>query len=79
MVRNPNYFCDERHLVCTPYSVKNLHEMAKNLNIKRCWYHGGRHPHYDIPKLRIEEIQAKCNVVSPRAILAITQGLAIIV
>lgn len=67
------FYCDKaRHLVCTPYSVENLHQMAEELNIKRCWFHANAsYPHYDIPKRRIEEIQAKCQVVSSRTILKI--------
>lgn len=70
------FFSDNmRHLVCTPYSVKNLHEMAKELNIKRCWFHAASdYPHYDIPKRRIAEIQAKTTVVDPRVILRICKG-----
>lgn len=69
------FYCDNaRHLVCIPYSIPNLHRMAEELNIKRSWYHGGMRPHYDIPKKRIKEIQAKCNIVSSREILLITQG-----
>jgi len=45
--------------------------MALALDIKRCWYHPGNYPHYDIPKRRIAEIQAKCEVVSPSEILRI--------
>jgi len=64
------YYSDNsRHLICVPYSKENLHKMAKELNIKRCWYHGGRFPHYDIPKRRIKEIQAKTTVVKPRELL----------
>lgn len=63
------YYCDEmRHLVCVPYSIENLHAMANDLDIKKCWFHKG---HYDIPKKRIAEIQAKCEVISPREILRI--------
>ena len=63
------YFCDDsRHLVCEPYSITNLHKMAEDLGIKRCWFHKS---HYDIPKRRIEEIKAKCEVVSSRRILEI--------
>lgn len=40
--------------------------MAKELDIKRCWYHPGKFPHYDIPKRRINEIQSKCKIVSIR-------------
>ena len=54
------YYCDnKRHLVCVPYSVENLHKMAEDLGIKKCWYHSGDKPHYDIPKKRIQEITAK--------------------
>lgn len=66
------YICDaHRHLVCTPYSIENLHRMARELGIHRGWFHGGKHPHYDIPKRRISEIKAKCRVVSSRDLLAI--------
>lgn len=69
------YLCDnKRHLVCVPYSIKNLHKMAKKLKIGRWWYHKGKFPHYDIPKKRIEEITAKCEVVSPREILMIIKN-----
>ncbi len=70
------YYCDTmRHLVCVPYSIENLHKMAVDLNIKRCWFHSGsRYPHYDIPKRRIKEITDKCNLVDPREILAIIKG-----
>jgi hypothetical protein len=45
--------------------------MARELGIHRGWFHGGRHPHYDIPKRRIREIMARCRVVSSRDILKI--------
>lgn len=33
------YYCDSmRHLVCVPYTVGNLHRMAQELGIKRCWF-----------------------------------------
>ena len=70
------YFCDDnRHLVCVPYSVENLHLMAQDLGIKRCWFHAAaRYLHYDIPKRRVEEIVARCTVVSSRDILSIIRG-----
>lgn len=69
------YFSDEaRHLVCHPYSIDGLHAMADALGINRCWFHAGRHPHYDIPKKRIREIAERTKVVSQREILRITQG-----
>jgi FMN phosphatase YigB (HAD superfamily) len=72
------YFSDSlRHLVCWPYSIANLHAMARNLGIKQCWYHtGASYPHYDIPKTRVAEIRAKTERVSGRAILAICKGEA---
>lgn len=65
------FVCDDsRHLICIPYTVENLHKMASVLNIKRCWFHNHpTHPHYDIPKRRIQEIQARCEVVSPFELL----------
>lgn len=66
------YYCDNaRHLVCIPYSTANLHRMAVDLGIKKCWFHSD---HYDIPKTRIAEIQAKCQVVSPKDIVKIIKG-----
>lgn len=63
------YFCDNmRHLVCVPYNKANLHAMAEDLGIKRCWFDGD---HYDIPKRRIDEIQSKAEVVSSKRILKI--------
>lgn len=70
------FYCDDqRHLVCLPYSIHNLHRAGRELGISRCWYHSSKdHPHYDIPKRRIAEIQTKCTVVSSRDILAIIKG-----
>ena len=67
------YYCDNlRHLICVPYSVQNLHAMAEDLEIKRHWFHGSaKYAHYDIPKRRVQEIQAdsRVTVVRPREIL----------
>lgn len=70
------FYCDNaRHLVCFPYSVENLHAMAAQLRINRCWFHArATGAHYDIPKTRIAEIRAKCTVVRARDILRITRG-----
>ena len=63
------YYCDiSRHLVCIPYSLENLHIMANDLGIKKCWFHKN---HYDIPKKRIVEIQNKCILVSSKELLKI--------
>jgi hypothetical protein len=63
------YYCDKkRHLICLPYSTKNLHRMAADLGIGRHFYHTGK-GHYDIPKRRIEEVTARCTVISSKEIL----------
>jgi hypothetical protein len=50
--------------------------MAADLNIKRCWFHPGRLPHYDIPKRRVDEIRSKCSFVSSEEILNVIKGRA---
>ena len=61
----------KRHLICLPYSIENLHRMADQLGIKRCWFHKD---HYDIPVKRIAEIEAKCTIVSPKEIARIARS-----
>lgn len=61
----------KRHLVCIPYSIENLHIMASDLGIKKCWFHKN---HYDIPKTRIQEIESKCRIVSPKEIVKIIKN-----
>ena len=75
LIEKLSYYCDKkRHLVCIPYSIENLHEMAKILNIKKCWFHK---THYDIPKRRIKEVFNKCNIVDSKTILKIIKGGAL--
>jgi FMN phosphatase YigB (HAD superfamily) len=63
------YYIDrKRHLVCVPYSVENLHLMALDLGIKRCWFH---RTHYDLPIRRKSEIEQKCYIVSSKDIVKI--------
>lgn len=72
-----NYICDgfARHLICIPYSIKNLHLMAEQLGIKRCWFHSkGELSHYDIPKRRIKEIMSKCTIVSTQQLIKIMRN-----
>lgn len=59
-----------RHLVCEPYSVENLHEMARDLGIGRHWFH---RDHYDIPIRRRAEIEAKCEKVTSRQIVELVR------
>ncbi len=71
-----DYYCDEkRHLVCVPYSIENLHKMANDLGIKKCWFHKN---HYDIPKRRIQEIKSKCVLITSREILMIIKNAPIV-
>ena len=65
------YSDNQRHLICEPYSIKNLHIMANLLGIKHCWFHAKPYPHYDIPKRRIKEIQEQTQIISPRDIIQI--------
>jgi hypothetical protein len=78
MIDDIVYYCDnKRHLVCTPYTIENLHRMATDLGIKRCWFHSGAsYPHYDIPKRRINEITEKCTLVSSYVILSIVKEVS---
>lgn len=61
----------KRHLICLPYSVDNLHQMARELDIKRLWFHK---THYDIPKRRIREIENKCVHITSKDLVNITRG-----
>lgn len=66
------YYCDNhRHLVCMPYSIRNLHTMALKLGLKPSWFHKN---HYDIPKRRMEEIKSMCIQVSSKDIVRIING-----
>lgn len=73
---NLEFFYDsQRHLVCKPYSVDNLHCMAAILRINNCWYHNAKHKHYDIPKKMFENFWLyPAKKVSPKEILKICKG-----
>ena len=62
----------KRHLICVPYSIENLHKMAEDLGIKRCWFH---RDHYDIPVRRQQDIEALCEIVSSKEIVKIIKDL----
>ena len=71
------YFCDKsRHVVCLPLTTENLHKMAKDLEIKKLWYHKSKTglKHYDIPKYMIETVTAKCEIVTTREIIKIIRN-----
>lgn len=60
-----------RHIITYPYSIENLHTMADDLDIKRCWFHKN---HYDIPKRRITEIESKCELIDSKTLVRIING-----
>lgn len=62
----------KRHLICRPYSLDNLHAMARFLNIKRGWFHKN---HYDIPLHRLEGIEKQCKIITTRKLLSIIKPL----
>jgi hypothetical protein len=69
-------YTDNVHLV-SDSSLKELHEFAKKVGIKRCWFHSGsRWPHYDIPKGRRETLAIEYGiaVVTSREIIKILKG-----
>ncbi len=69
------YFCGEKgHLICVPYSVENLRQMAEELSLHKDWFRNGRIPHYVIPEQMVEEIQEQCIVVPTREIVKMTRG-----
>lgn len=72
------YVCDNyRHLVCLPYNIENLHRMAQELKINKCWFHkNASYPHYDIPKKRIDEISDKCIIVTSKELLSLIKGVS---
>ena len=72
------FFYDSmRHLVCRPFSVENLHAMAAELGIKRCWFHNSKgHPHYDVPKRMMATIGHRAQLMTPREIIAIMRERA---
>lgn len=61
----------KRHLICVPYTIENLHKMADDLGIKKCWFHTD---HYDIPKSRVNEITNLCEIVSSKEIVRIIRN-----
>lgn len=67
------YFTDGVHLVCKPYSIENLHRMAKSLGLQSHWYHHSSTDlcHYDIPKRRKDDILNVCTIVPMREIVSI--------
>jgi hypothetical protein len=63
------FICDSnRHMVCQPFSVDNLHRMAASLHIDRTWFFDD---YYLIPGNRVQEMMALCEVRSPAEVAQI--------
>lgn len=62
MVRVDELFWEFRgNLYChmTADSLGELHAMAREIGCKRCWFHNGRMPHYDLAKgMRLRALAA---------------------
>lgn len=79
MIEEIDYLCDQHHhngvlrphLICVPYSIENLHRMAVDLGIHRCWFHKD---HYDIPIRRTFEIMLKCQIIPERVLFHIVRN-----
>lgn len=50
-------YTDYVHIIAD--DVKELHQYAKAIGIKFCWFEGAKkgHPHYDIPKKKLPLIK----------------------
>ena len=68
------YYDNMRHLICVPYSIDNLHKMAQSLNIKRCWFHNAKYPHYDIPKKMMGKMPSSCELIPAKQLLLFIKG-----
>lgn len=66
------YLCDnKRHLICVPYSIEGLHNMARELGIGKWWFHKN---HYDIPINKMQAVMAKCKIVHSKEIVLIIKN-----
>jgi hypothetical protein len=79
LIKNPvvdRYLCDQnRHLICLPYSLEHMKQMAFELQLKRKAL--SKVPNkrfYRIPFERLEEIESQCEVVPAWRILEIISG-----
>jgi hypothetical protein len=69
------FYDNHRHIICVPYNIAQLHEMARLLGIKRCWYHANPYPHYDIPKRWVSEFRGiPSKLVTTRELLGIIKS-----
>lgn len=58
-------------LVCYPYSISNLHEMASELGINRKFFWKN---HYSIPHDRKDEIEGICELITTKDMIKVING-----
>lgn len=61
----------KKRLVCMPYSVSNLHTVAKTLGMKRGLF---RSSHYAVPASKLVEIQQKSVIITATQANMIIKG-----
>lgn len=68
-------YTDKIHVVAD--TLEELHIFAQTVGISKNWYEGVRkgHPHYDIPKGKLEIILKSAIIVRPREILRLSKLL----
>ncbi len=55
---NKNWRYNHVSHLTTDGDIEELHAFAKRLGLKRSWFQGGRHPHYDLTgSKRVQAIQ----------------------
>lgn len=66
----------KRHLICIPYSIRNLHRMAYCLGIGRHWFHNQKRgfAHYDIPKNSIRTVELHCRIITTKELITIIKS-----
>lgn len=60
------YLTDGRkNIICLPYSIENLHQMAKELGMNEKYFNKD---HYVVPDHMVDEIEDKCGKVSTQTL-----------
>lgn len=68
---------DGVHLVSTA-GLQDLHDFAASVGIKRCWFHPGRHPHYDLPRrMRGQPLAGAITVTSKEIVRRMAYSLTL--
>lgn len=70
------YYCDNQgHLVCLPYTIDNLHQMANELGLDQSHFKSHpKHAHYLISDNQKDTIMPQCHLVSSKHIIYIVRS-----